>query len=205
MNSTLPSAIWASRLNSNGSVLWGSGLGIQIFQGSTGSSDASRNPRVSRDGSQLCLAWEQLNSTNSSKGWNLLANRIKSDGTFVWGTNTVGSEISADWPGDQINAVIFPDDSVAATGVGGLLAVYQNYSSTNSIVLTRLMPDGAGLKPAFPNHLFNVCRQNNDQTLPKAVKTAAGELLIVWNDTRSNGGGSYSSIYAQRCDRTPKR
>jgi hypothetical protein len=72
--------------------------------------------------------------------------------------------------------------------------------------MTRLLPDGSTLRPAYPNQLYSVCRQNNDQTFPKAVKTGSGELLIVWNDTRSNAStSSYSSIYAQQCDKTPKR
>ena len=154
VNGTLPASIWASRIGSNGSVLWGSGSGIQVFQGSSGSSDASRNPSVCRDGSQLCVSWEQLNSSNSANGWNLLANRFNSDTTFVWGDRTVGSEISTDWAGDQINGVIFPDDSVADTGVGGLLVVYQTYSSTNSIVLTRLMPEWLRSEACLPKSII---------------------------------------------------
>lgn len=200
--SSLPASIWGTRISSNGSILWGAS-GIQIFMGSAGSSDASRNPSVSLDGSQLCVSWEQLNSTNSSKGWNILANRVKSDGSLVWGTSTVGSEISTDWNGDQQNSVVVSDDSVGSGGAAGLLVVYEDYSGTHDIVMTRLLPDGNGLKPAYPNQLFAVCRQSNDQTFPKAVKTGTGELLIVWNDTRFNP--SFSSIYAQRCDLTPKR
>ena len=202
---TLPASIWATRISSGGSVLWDSN-GKQIFGGATGGSDASRNPNISVDGSQLCISWEQLNSSNSTRGWNILANRVKSDGTLVWGTSTAAPEISTDWTGDQINSVLFSDDS-AGTGVAaGLLVVYEDYSGSHDIVMTRLLPDGSGLKPAFPNQLFSVCRVNNDQTFPKAVKTGTGELLIVWNDMRSNAGSStYSSIYAQRCDKTPKR
>jgi len=89
---------------------------------------------------------------------------------------------------------------------GGLLVVYEDVTGTHDIVMTRLMSNGSDLKPAFPNQLFNVCRMPNDQTYPQAVKTGSGELLIAWNDTRSNGGSStFSSIYAQLCDKTPKR
>ena len=86
------------------------------------------------------------------------------------------------------------------------MVVYEDYTSSHGVVMTRLLPDGNTLLPAYPNQLFTVCRQSNDQTFPKAVKTGTGELLIVWNDTRSNvGSGTYSSIYSQVCDKTPQR
>jgi len=194
-------SICGNRVNAGGGLSWGSS-GEQIFGVTTGSSDASRNPKITHDGSQLCLAFEQVNSTDASKGWNILANRVASDGSLIWGTSTTAPEISTDWIGDQINPVVFPDDSTDASNTGGLLVVYENYFSTHDIVITRLMPDGNALRPSYPNQLYSVCSQPNDQTLPKAVKTGSGEVLIVWNDMRS---GSYSSIYAQRCDRTPKR
>lgn len=180
--------------------MWGS-PGIQVFGVTGGSTNASRNPAVARDGNQLCIAWEYDNSTNSSKGWNILANRVTANGALVWGTSTSAPEISSDWVGDQINAIVFPDDSTDVSGVGGLLVVYENYFSSRDIVMTRLLPDGNSLRPSYPNQLYSVCSEANDQTGQRAVKTGSGELLTVWNDTRN----TYSSIYAQRTDRTPKR
>ncbi|MEP7235112.1 MAG: hypothetical protein ABI778_07435 [Ignavibacteriota bacterium] len=205
VNSTLPASIWGQRLNSGGGSYWTS-PGIQIFGGTTGSSDASRSPSVSRDGSQLCLTWEQLNSSNSTKGWNLLGNRINSNGSFVWGNSTVAPEISTDWSSDQINSLVFSDDS-SASGTTGLMVVYEDLSSgSRGVVLTRLLYDGASFRPAFPNHIFSICRQANNQSGPVAVKTGSGELLVAWNDTRSYGGSStYSAIYSQRVDKSPKR
>ncbi len=205
VNGSLPASIWATRVSGGGSVLWGTS-GNQVFQGGSGTTDASRNPNISLDGNQLCISWEQYNSLNTNKGWNILANRIKNDGSLVWGTSTVAAEISTDWSGDQINSLVFSDDSLGSSNDAGLLVVYEDYSGTHDIVMTRLLSDGNALKPAFPNQLFSVCRQNNDQTFAKALKTGSGELLIVWNDTRSNASSStYSSIYAQRCDKTLKR
>ncbi|MEI8135178.1 MAG: hypothetical protein WCH46_08930 [bacterium] len=206
VNGGLPAAsIWANRINANGSPQWAS-PGVQVFGVTSGSLNASKDPQVARDGSQLCVTWEQNNTDNTVKGLNILANRIKSDGTLLWGNSTAGSEISTDWAGDQINAVVFPDDSVDASGNGGLLVVYENYISSRDIVMTRLMPDGISLKPAVPNQLFGVCNMTGDQSAPKAVKTANSEVLIVWNDNRNSVNSTpYSSIYAQRCDKTPKR
>ena len=205
VNGSLPASIWGTRVSGGGSILWGTS-GNQIFSGASGSTDASRNPNISLDGSQLCVSWETYNSSNTTKGWNILGNRIKSDGTLVWGTSTAAAEISTDWTGDQINSVVFSDDSLGSSNVAGMLVVYEDYTGSHDIVMTRLLSDGNGLKPAFPNQLFTVCRQPNDQTFPKAVKSGSGELLIVWNDARSNGSTTtYSSIYAQRCDKTPQR
>jgi hypothetical protein len=202
----LPAAsIWGNRISSGGNLLWGN-PGIQIFGVSAGSTNACRNPNIIRDGSQLCVSWEQVDNVNTAKGWNILANRVTSNGSVIWGTTTTAPEVSTDWVGDQINSIVFPDDSTDVAGIGGLLVVYENYLASHDVVITRLMSNGNDLRPPFPNQLYTVCQQAGDQTFPRAVKTGTSQVLIVWNDTRSNEGAStYSSIYAQRCDKTPSR
>jgi len=206
VNDTIPAAsICGNRVNAAGAVQWGS-LGVRIFSVTSGNTDASRNPQVCRDGSDLCVVWEQIDNLNSSNGWNILCTRIKSDGTNLWNTSTSATDVSGDWTGDQINPVVFPDDSTGSNGHNGMLVVYQSIIVSSDIVMTRVLSDGLNSKPAFPNQLFPVCQVSGDQTIPKAVKTGTGEVLIVWNDTRSNNSTStYSSIYAQRCDKTPAR
>lgn len=205
VNGGVPAAsIWGNRVSGNGATQWAS-PGVQIFGVASGT-DASRNPNIIRDGNQLCVSWEQIDNQNTSNGWNVLANRVKSDGTLVWGTSTSGSEISTDYVGDQINSLVFPDDSTDVNGNGGLMVVYENSLVSHDVVITRLLSNGVTIVPAHPNQMYTVCQQNGNQTFPKAVKTGSSELLIVWNDTRSAGSNStYSSIYAQRCDKTPQR
>src|SRR5205823_975933 len=88
----------------------------------------------------------------------------------------------------------------------GAMVIYEDYLSDKNIVFTRLLGDGTTLKPAYPNNLYPVCRQSNDQQNPKAVKSGTGEVLVAWQDDRKSVAGSATtSIYAQRINRTPRR
>jgi hypothetical protein len=207
VHDSLPAAsIMGNRMNAGGGLLWGGGgPGNQVFGVTTGITNPSRNPQLATDGNEVCVVWEEYNNSNTSNGWNILCTKMKNDGTNLWNTLISASEVSGDISGDQTNPVVFSDDSTAF-GTNGMMVVYQSYIGSNDIVMTRVEGDGLTRKPAPPYQLYAVCNQPYDQTLPKAVKTGTGELLIVWNDTRSNNGtSSYSSIYAQRCDKTPSR
>jgi hypothetical protein len=212
-NGSSPQSIQATHIDINGLSNWGNN-GVQVFMGTANSGDISRNPNISRDGSQLLVSWETLNSANSAKGYNVSANRFKFNGTRIWGTPTVGIDISSDWIGDQVNSVIFSDDSVAASsGYAGMMVAYQSSPSKPYIALTRALGDGLNDQPSYPNHIFTVCNVGLDQggstanqTNPVAVKTGTGEILVAWLDTRlSTSSTATTSIYAQRVDKTPRR
>ncbi len=196
-----PTEIKATRISSSGSVLWGQ-YGARVYKDQL-AANTSRKPAINRDGNQLLICWELLNSSNTSNGWNLVSNRVKSDSTLVWGATNSGSEISTDWFGDQINGQIFSDDSTGSNSTNGLMVVYENNGTKKSIVMTRLLSDGASYKPSYPNHIYTVCSVGStDQTAASAVKISSGELMVAWTDSRF---GSYTSIYGQRIDRSPKR
>ena len=206
-----PFSICATLISADGTVQWPSPFshtGKTIYGGMSGNN--SRNISITRDGNQYLFAWEEYNSYSSTRGWNILAQRINKDGSFVWGAASTASDISTDYPGDQINPTVFSDDSIISFYGGGqasgLMVVYEDYLSDKNIVFTRLLGDGVTIKPAFPSQLYPVCRQSNDQQNPKAVKSGSGEILVAWEDQRfSTTSAPMTSIYAQRINKTPKR
>ncbi|MBS1904942.1 MAG: hypothetical protein JSS75_14650 [Bacteroidetes bacterium] len=212
VSSGLPSAILITRINAFGSSSWNGANGIAVYSGAKGTEDASRNPNLTRDGNQVMITWETKNSINTSKGWNVYAQRFKNDGTRAWGTATTAFEISTDYFGDQTNPSIFSDDSfMVSSGYAGVMVVFQSDVSKNSIVMTRGWGDGINYTPAAPNQMYTVCYQLDangnsvDQYDPVAVKVGTGQVLAAWLDNRLSGSSTVTSIYAQRLDKTPKR
>ncbi len=195
---TVPSSVRAARFNASGTQQWD----VLIFKDNL-AADPVDNVSIARDGSQFVFAFEVKIGSNASNGWNMFGQRIKSDGTLVWNTTASAPDISGDVYGDQMNPIVFSDDSIGSNNQMGLLVVYENNGTKKAIVMTRLLFDGSSMKPAFPYNMFNVCNfGNNGQTSPAAVKIGSGDLMIAWVDNRA---GSYTSIYGQRVDRSPRR
>jgi len=206
-----PFSICATIVSTDGITQWPSPYshtGKTIYGGAAGNN--SRNVTITRDGNQYLFAWEENDSYSTLRGWNILAQRINQDGSFIWGQASSASEISTDYPGDQIYPTVFSDDSSATLFGGGyasgLMVVYEDYLGDKNIAFTRLLGDGMTTRPAYPNQLFPVCRLSNDQQNPKAVKIGTGEILVAWEDERfSTAATPASAIYAQVIDKTPRR
>lgn len=213
VQSGLPSSIMLTRVNASASSTWNGANGIAVYSGAKGTQDASRNPVITRDQNQVLIAWETKNSVNTSKGWNVYAQRFKNDGTRAWGGAGSAFEISTDYLGDQTNPTIFSDDSFMVTsGYAGCMVLYQSDVGKNYIVMTRGLGDGINYTPPVPSQMYLVCNQLDangnpaDQIDPVAVKTGNGQFLAAWLDYRlSTNSGSVTSIYAQRMDKTPRR
>lgn len=186
-----PTAIAATRVSSAGNVLWGATKqGVVIHRGGN-SVMHSRFPKVSRDGSEFVLAWEET-QFNETHGLDILCNRIKSDGTNKWFS---AISLTPSTPGDQINAVPYTDNA------GGVLVAYTHYFGDQNIAVTRGLSDGSTLVPQ-PNSAYAICNLGGEQYKPVAVKTNNG-MFVAWNDERS--GASNSKIYANRVDTIPQR
>ncbi len=197
---TVPSSIRAAQISSSGTVNWNGGVLVYKDQLSTNPVD---NVRIARDGSQYMLTFNVKDGADATNGWDLLAQRLKADGTLVWNTTTSAPQISRSWYGDQINATVFSDDSVEANNITGLQVIYENAGTKSSIVQTRLISDGDSFIPGYPNHMFVVSNvSTGDQTAPVAVKIASGDLMVSWVDKRFV---TYTSIYGQRVNRWPRR
>jgi hypothetical protein len=200
-NVAVPQSIWGTRIDANGTVLWGSGTTLQgneIYRAAT-YTNLSRNVSVSRDGQEFLLAWEE---TTTNSGQEIRANRIKMDSTKLWYTP---ADVTWGYVGDQTWPVAFSDDSVGGSPFdnAGLLVVYQSTFADPDISFTRVLPNGADLRPPVGTNPISVCNQLRGQNNFSAVKCGDGAVMVAWTDARKGVGDS--SVYIQRVDRSMRR
>jgi len=187
-----PNGIFATRVNSSGTVLWGSTLqGIMIHRGAYNTMN-SRYPKVTRDGNDFIMAWEEAQYNFTTHGYDVLCQRIRSDSVKKWFTSAT---ITPSAPGDQIEVVPFTDNN------GGALIAYTNFFGTKDIAVTRLLADGTTVRPQ-PNTAYPVCNMANDQYGALGIKTPNG-IFLTWNDERQGTGKS--AVYMGRVDTVPQR
>ncbi len=195
-SSTIPQSIWASRISSGGSILWGT-QGCNVYIGSV-STNLSRNIDLRRDGSEFMIAWEET----TSAGQEIRANRLQMDSTKDWYSP---ADITWGFAGDQINPKVFSDDS-AGSGTftnPGLLVLFENYTGGTSVEMVRVLPNGADLVPRAGTNFFDVCAVTGGQATPVGAKVGSGILMAAWEDARN--GANDSAIYAQCVDIAPRR
>jgi len=202
---TVPGSIWATRVSSTGSVLWGyQKQGVNIYKGSQYEL-ISKNVDVRRDGNQFMMAWEIANPTGSSYGFDIMAQRVNMDSTLKWFSP---AEVTGNWFADQLSPKVFSDDSLDnSIGNAGLLVVFEDYgrgdyAPTNyqwDISMRRVFANGADVNPT--NAFYPVCWQSKGQDNLQAVSLGSGELIVGWQDARAGD----SAIYVQRIDRAGKR
>ncbi len=200
--STAPASIVMQRITSSGTFVWSDTLGTRIYLGDNFAKQSS-NLSLTRDGNTCLAAWEET-SINSGNGQNVLANRVRADGTKLWFSP---ADVTGDWPGGQTAPAVFNDDSVG-TGLNnnaGLMVCFEdNESSTQyDVCMVRVLPDGVGVRPTVPNGFYYAVRQPLGQTDAQYVKEEAGNIMTVWEDARLSTGDS--AVYGQRIDRTGKR
>ncbi|HET6511302.1 MAG TPA: hypothetical protein VFH43_03860, partial [Candidatus Kapabacteria bacterium] len=192
----VPLAIWGTRVNANGTVLWGS-AGAVIYRG-TAQAMVARNVHMTRDGNEFLLAWE-VTSANSSLQ-DIYAQRLMMDSTKKWFS---AAEVTGEWPGDQLNPRIISDDS------GGAIIVFEDFTSDATptfynfdVSAVRILANGVDRMPDNNTFAF-ISRQTRGQRGPEVVRLGNGEFITAWNDARQSA--TDTSIYAQRMNRWMKK
>jgi hypothetical protein len=209
-NATVPTSIYAQRIDAQGALKWTAPNGILVFKGanSTPIAQASKNVDIRRDGNELMIAWEVSNAS-SSNGQDIMANRIRSDSVKVWYSP---AEVTGEWYGTQTMPIVYSDDSAgsAPSTNKGLMVIFNDFQDDiaptyyqEDLVMVRVLPDGVNRMPSYSSGFYTICRKSRGQVGQKAVKVEDGKLIVAWNDAR-NGGGD-TSVYAQCVDRTLKR
>lgn len=187
-----PNGIFATRVSSSGTVLWGfTAQGVLVHRGGSSNMN-SRFPKVTRDGSEFVLAWEEAQYNFTTHGYDVLVQRMRSDSSRKWFS---AATLTPSTPGDQIEVVPYTDNN------GGALVAYDNFFGDKNIAVTRVLGDGTTVRPQ-PSTSYPVCNLANDQYKPVGVKTDNG-IFLTWNDDRV--AGSNTKIYANRVDTVPQR
>ena len=178
--------IYVQRVNSSGTLQWGSGVRL----GGTTSSGWSAQPRITSDGAGgAIVAWRELPASD----YEIYAGRVNAAGVRQWATNGVPVCVVA--ASDQEN----PD--LVADGLGGAIISWQdarNGTSQRDIYAQRLNGAGAAQWTGNGIPLTNAA---NDQISPAIAADSRGAAMVAWQDFRTLV--TYD-IYAQRIERSAR-
>ncbi len=215
---TIPTAIYAKRVDSSGTQLWNPapGPGFLVFQGQNGIGTLPNASHVAirRDGQELMLAWEVPN-ISSQDTQDIYTARIHcstpTDTTQVWAH---ASDALSSMLGYQGTPQIFSDDSaIADNGPKGVLVVYENLKSGSAdnwdVSMSRIKGggDGGAVQPRIGSNpgvpwYWDFATQPHGQTGFQAVKIDVDtSILAVWNDSRYYGTTGDTVIFAQAIDK----
>ncbi len=176
----VPGIIYAQKVNSSGTLLWGSSGKVV-----SDASEHAKNPVAVTDGAggAIIVWWDE----RTGGDFDIYAQKIDSSGNRQWGLSDLcvcdavndqqKSKIASDGSG---GAIIAWDDDV--NGNGSFYKVYAQ--RVNSSGILEWDPNG-------------VCICNEISVYPEIVADGSGGAIIVWQDYRS---GSNLDIYVQRVD-----
>ncbi len=223
----VPSPIYARRISSSGTMLWGQpppSPGVLIYQAPATANNPqpnSSNVSISLDGNQLLLTWEVTSATSTANAQDILAQRMHcsttSDTSKEFGDFPI--QVTGDWLNDQTSPKIFSDDSLIGSGsesVHGFLVPFLDLQpgSTDDVdvAMVRVLGDGLTTMPPAGNGFFFLEQQPLAQTGFKAVKITDSDptkdgIIAVWDDARyaSLGLGKDTTIFVQRIDRNGRK
>ncbi len=210
---TSPTSIYGTHLDSACTAWWDPApqAGFKIYANSV-PANTSRNVSLNRDGNQLFLTWQVLNTNNNSQeiyAQSMSCNTLK-DTSLLWGSSAV--DVTTDQILDQINPQIFSDDS-ADGGVKGAIIPFMNADPGSSneydVAMVRVLGNGGNLLPPAGNGFWFFEQNQQLNTDYQVVKTTdpanAGSnsgLLGVWTDAWD---GKDTILYAQRLDRLGRK
>ncbi len=213
-NATIPNSIYGTHIDSTCKALWDPApqAGFQFYR-DLSSTNLSKNVTLNRDGNQLLLAWETLSPND---GEEIFAQRMSCstpmDTTFLWGDQNDAVDVTSNQLQDQINPLIFSDDSAVSGQNGALVPFMDDEPGTQSnydIAMVRVLGSGGELLPRQgtgfwyyeqkPNMHNNLLATKITDTTNKGANTG---LLAVWND---DWDGPDTMLYAQRIDRNGRK
>ena len=181
--------IYAQKINPSGDVQWTTN-GIPVCMANSGQS----KPQLVSDGAGgAIIVWVDVrNSTISDK--DIYTQRINSSGDVQWTTN--GIQICNAYY-DQVNPQITSD------GAGGAIITWSDFRASGyydpDIYAQRI--SSSGIIQWTANGIV-VSDAIENQESPRLVSDSLGGVVIVWIDSRNNGGSYITDIYIQKLNST---
>lgn len=171
--------IYAQRLNSAGSLLWGTG-GLAICKAQGAQIDPKIDPDSITGGAYI--AWvDKRNQVD----YDIYAQKVDENGTILWVNDGV---VVSDAAGNQSAQDILSNGNVT----NGLILTWKDVRSGNyDIYAQKLSPSGVKL---WNNNDVPICTLINDQLNPNILDDHAGGAIIVWQDA----SGMDTDIKSQR-------
>jgi hypothetical protein len=167
--------IYAQRVSSDGSLLWGSN-GVCVC--SDAGIGGTTHHQVTSDGSEgAIIVWDDARDGSSR----IYAQRIEASGSAMWTIDGICLT-----PTSSAEARLVPD------GIGGAVIAWQDYRADNPKIFVQRI-DANGI-PAWASGGIQVCTAESDQWTPRIASVGAGGAIVGWSDLR----GSLWDLYAQR-------
>jgi hypothetical protein len=173
-----PADVYAQRVDSTGSSLWSeNGIPVCATAGSR------LRPRVTAEGGGgAIVTWEDYRVPSGD----IYAQRISDEGNVLWAPDGVGVCIAS---GSQFSPRLVGD------GSEGCIVTWQDYRIQNDANIYAQRIDSSGAARWVADGV-GVCTENNSQDFPELAAIPGGGAIIVWQDSRADGG----DIYAQEID-----
>ncbi|MFX1391444.1 MAG: hypothetical protein ACFE9Z_15375 [Promethearchaeota archaeon] len=171
--------IYAQRIDSSGTIWWGSGMGTPICT----ANDSQINPQICSDmDSGAIITWEDRRSTLHH---DIYAQRINWTGDIQWGPN--GTAIcTANY--EQQGPIPISD------GASGAIIVWTDHRSNSywNVYAQRILADSTTVWGTNGMAVDPV--SNKDQLYQNLALLETGVAIMTWSDDRSTGG---QDIWAQ--------
>jgi hypothetical protein len=177
------SDIYVQHIDAGGTVQWASN-GVAVCAADSNQTYAET---FSDGKGGAFIAW--FDSRNSSKSYNIYAQRINASGIVQWANNGVAICIA-----DSNKQILV----IARDGVGGAIIAWDDNRKGNYDIYAQRI-DAAGTVQWTTNGV-GVSTASGNQNWPAIVDDGAGGEIITWMD----GRGSNNHIYAQKVDRYGK-
>jgi len=171
--------IFAQRVNSNGSVMWGSDVPICTAD------DTQDYPQICSDhAGGAIISWLDYRNM-SATGSDIYAQRVNQNGTTMWTVD--GKSISVN-PGTQTAPLICSD------GTGGAIIIWSDNRTGNNDIYAQKVEANGIFQWTFDGEA--ICTENGYQSYPEICSDEHGGAIVTWSDYR-NGN---SDVYAQWID-----
>ncbi len=174
--------LYAQRINTDGSLLWGSG-GVLV----TARDSEKDRPQLINDGTGgFIVAWTDI-ATMTGKS-RIYAQRLDAEGQRVWGD--MGIPVSHGYDISQ-------DFQITADGTGGCVIAWREIGlrSTGGVFAQRLSPNGEPLwEDGVSLYTADAGSPGSDIGDVYITGDGSGDSIVVWKD------GQGVSLYAQKLD-----
>ncbi|KPJ70916.1 hypothetical protein AMJ52_09300, partial [candidate division TA06 bacterium DG_78] len=179
--------IYAQKLDSNGSPVWGSS-DKKVNQNSDSADQGYPDIALDSSGNAI-IVWEDLRSGSHN---DIYAQKLNPNGNAQWGSTDkkVNQNTDSAW---QANP------AVAVTSNGVAIIVWEDERNgliNVDIYAQKLDPSGVA-QWGSSDRKVNQNSDTEDQIVPDVVLDSSGNAIVVWYDYRS---GSHCDIYAQKLD-----
>lgn len=173
--------LYGQRINSSGSILWGTAGTVLCDAAGDQFASFANLPCMTGDGSNgFYFVWNDLRNGSH----NVYMQRFNSSGTALWTANGVAVNNS---PWNEL----YP--SVVQDGMGGAYVTWDRYGNATVDIYAQRM-DGNG-NPLWVANGIPVGNALNSQYNNQLIAKGDGTAIVVFNDKRSNVN---FDIYAQR-------